>query len=142
MSTSIFILRYPYICIGILLPKRLPFSSEITYIFSAKSCHGDGCPRSVATMSVPCQLGKACEPRHGRPSQYLVTTALVFLSCQTHSFERGRFFVLCISHSGIFDFRIFCLGSMGIGGYPILLGVKFHMECIQNHVWPSLGPEI
>ena len=30
----------------------------------------------------------------------------------------------------------------GPGRYPICSGVKFHMECIQNHVWVPVGARV
>ena len=44
------------------------------------------------------------------------------------------FFIVCYFS----DFR---WGSTGLGLYLIFSGVKFHVECTQNHVWDPLGPD-
>ena len=39
----------------------------------------------------------------------------------------------------LFDFSNKKWESTGLGRYPLILVVKFHVECNQSHVWEPLG---
>ena len=43
-------------------------------------------------------------------------------------------------HCLVFSYLyIFVAKSTGLGRYPTFLDVKFHIECIHNHLWGALG---